>query len=302
MELFKLPGGLFKLPELTTLTSEVTLSLYPILIKVIDTGLDSQILARLATFATLSVLFINRFEVTKIISNPLLLLFLGMINLVHIGSSYQAFSDLPAGPAMALFYTYPFLNIALSWIALGETFDWSNLPWFLMAFIGSLLVIHSLQGQGIEAYEEKQSNKSIKRGIFAALAAALTESILYVVTRNLSDVTPFPLMFELYGGALVLFLAGMFAQGKPILSDMKKETWIPLILFNILIGFLGYALRFWSIPRLSVSIFSILSFAGVFSAYAFGARFVGEIPSIESLFGGALIAGSIAGVRGNFAS
>lgn len=300
MELFKL-----SIPELTTLTSEVTLSLYPILIKVIDTGLDSQILGRLATFATLSVLFVNGFQLKRIFANPLLLLFLGLINLVHIGTSYQAFSDLPAGPAMALFYTYPFLNILLAWIALGESFDWSALPWFLMAFVGSLLVIHSLQTQEIEAFEENdkaQANKSTRRGVFAALAAALTESILYIVTRNLSDITPFPLMFQLYGGALVLFSLGTFLQSKPLLSDMKKETWIPLILFNIFIGFLGYALRFWSIPRVSVSIFSILSFAGVFSAYAFGARFVGEIPSLESLLGGALIAGSIAGVKGSFLS
>jgi drug/metabolite transporter (DMT)-like permease len=53
------------------------------------------------------------------------------------------------------------------------------------------------------------------------------------------------------------------------------------------------------VPRLSVTIFSILSFVGVFSAYAFGARFVNEIPSWQSLAGGALIATAIAGVRWN---
>ena len=283
------------LPEVTTITSEVVLSLYPILIKVIDTGLDSQLLARLATFTTLSAVFLYGFNVSKLLTNPLLVLFLGLLNLVHIGTSYQAFKDLPAGPAMALFYTFPFLNLLLAWFILDEPISIGQLPWFLLAFVGSILVVKSLKEK--EGFE---SNQSTARGIFAAFSAALTESIIFVLTKNFHDSSPFPMMFQLYGGALTLFIAGTISQGKPILSDQKLSTWIPLIIFNACIGFIGYALRFWSIPRLSVTIFSILSFIGVFSAYAFGARFVGEVPSVESIAGGALIATSIAAVRSNF--
>ena len=291
----------FSLPEVTTITSEVVLSLYPILIKVIDTGLDSQILGRLATFATLSIITLNGFNIVNILANPFLLLFLGLINLVHIGSSYQAFKDLPAGPAMALFYTYPFLNILLAWFILNEPINLKHLPWLFIAFLGSILVIKSLKQE--ESFEEKaqatNANTNTVRGIFAAFSAALTESIIYVVTKNLDATSPFPMMAQLYGGALILFIGGLVSQGKPILTDTRKTTWIPLLAFNILIGFIGYALRFWSIPRLSATVFSILSFVGVFSAYIFGVRFVGEIPSLESLAGGTLIAASIAGVRGN---
>lgn len=292
----------FSLPEVTTITSEVVLSLYPILIKVIDTGLDSQILGRLATFATLSIITLNGFNISNILANPFLLLFLGLINLVHIGSSYQAFKDLPAGPAMALFYTYPFLNIILAWFVLDEPINLKHLPWLFIAFLGSILVIKSLKDE--EGFEEKAQSQSTTtnriRGIFAAFSAALTESIIYVVTKNLDATSPFPMMAQLYGGALILFIGGLLSQGKPILSDTRKTTWIPLLAFNIFVGFIGYALRFWSIPRLSATVFSILSFVGVFSAYIFGVRFVGEIPSLESLAGGTLIAASIAGVRGNF--
>jgi drug/metabolite transporter (DMT)-like permease len=294
----------FNLPEVTTITSEIVLSLYPILIKVVDTGLDSQILARLSTFATLSIIALNGFNISNILANPTLLLFLGLVNLVHIGTSYQAFKDLPAGPAMALFYTYPFLNIILTWFVLDEPINLKHLPWFILAFVGSILVIRSLKQE--ESFEEKAqgtpttTNTNTVRGIFAAFSAALTESIIYVVTKNFHADSPFPMMTQLYGGALILFIGGLLSQGKPILSDTRKETWIPLLAFNILLGFIGYALRFWSIPRLSVTVFSILSFIGVFSAYAFGVRFVGEIPSFESLAGGTLIAASIAGVRGNF--
>lgn len=288
-----------KLPELTTITSEVVLSLYPILIKVVDTGLESQLLARLATFTTLAAVLVYGFDITKLYANPLSVLFLGFLNLVHIGTSYQAFKDLPAGPAMALFYTFPFMNLLLAWFILGEQIKLSTLPWFFLAFLGSLLVVRSLKSE--ESFEQSDKGKSnTTRGVYSAISAALTESIIFIVTKNIRSESPFPLMTHLYGGGLILFVLGLILMGKPVVSDFKTTTWVPLIAFNALIGFIGYALRFWSIPRLSSTIFSILSFVGVFSAFAFGARFVGEIPSLESLTGGALIATSIAAVRSNF--
>jgi drug/metabolite transporter (DMT)-like permease len=66
---------------------------------------------------------------------------------------------------------------------------------------------------------EPPSNKL--SGIFAALAAALTESIVYVVTKDFKGTSPFLLMSQLYGGALALFVGGLFFLGKPILSDTR---------------------------------------------------------------------------------
>ncbi len=64
------------LPEVTTITSEIVLSLYPILIKVVDTGLDSQMLARTATFATLAFALLSRNQFLQILETPGLLVFL----------------------------------------------------------------------------------------------------------------------------------------------------------------------------------------------------------------------------------
>lgn len=287
------------LPELSTIASEIVLSLYPILIKVVDTGLDSQLLARTTTFAVLALALTSTSGLTAIFKQPLILLILGALNFVHIGTSYLAFQDLPAGPAMALFYTYPFWNLLMAWLVLGEQIDTSTLPWFLLAFVGSWFVVRSMTKE--EVFQDKQAEEqpNIPRGVFAALAAAATEGGIYLVTKSLNATTPFAMMFQLYGGAFIFLLAGLVSLGKPILSDTKASTWIPLIGFNALIGFIGYALRFWSIPRLSVVVFSILSFVGVFSAYLFGVRFVNEVPRWDSLLGGGLIATAIAALRIN---
>lgn len=289
----------FGLAEIATITSETVLSLYPILIKVVDTGLDTQILARTATFALLATLLITGKDLLNILSAPFLLLFLGFLNVVHIGSSYQAFKDIPAGPAMALFYTYPFFNIFLSWLVLGESINWSVFPFVILAFIGSLLVVHSIQGY--ETFQNpKAEGHNVNRGIWSALGAAITESLIYIVTRGMDASSPFPFMTQLYGGALLWAVAGLYFFKGSIVSDTKLSTWLPLFGFNALIGFIGYALRFWSIPKVNVIVFSLLSFIGVFTAYAFGVRFVNEIPTTESLVGGALIASAIASLEAKF--
>ena len=53
-----------------------------------------------------------------------------------------------------------------------------------------------------------------------------------------------------------------------------------MILFNTLIGFIGYALRFAAIPYVSTTVFSLLSFFGIVAAYVFGYLFEGEKPSL----------------------
>ena len=53
-----------------------------------------------------------------------------------------------------------------------------------------------------------------------------------------------------------------------------------MILFNALIGFIGYSMRFAAIPYVSTMIFSVLSFFGIVAAFIFGYLFEGEKPSV----------------------
>jgi len=53
-----------------------------------------------------------------------------------------------------------------------------------------------------------------------------------------------------------------------------------MIAFNSIVGFVGYALRFYLIPNVSTVVFSTLSFFGVISAYLFGWVFSNETPTL----------------------
>ena len=64
---------------------------------------------------------------------------------------------------------------------------------------------------------------------------------------------------------------------------------MPMLLFNGLVGFGGYLMRFSAIPLVSTLIFSMLSLFGIVAAFIFGYLFEGEKPSWMALAGSALI-------------
>ena len=101
-------------PSLAVLYSELVLSLYPILIKSVNTNIFTQILARFIVFPSLAIAFGSTYDFKSIWGNPYEA-FVGIIhnllNLGHIASSYTAFKILPVGTAIALFYLYPIFNI-----------------------------------------------------------------------------------------------------------------------------------------------------------------------------------------------
>ena len=76
----------------------------------------------------------------------------------------------------------------------------------------------------------------------------------------------------------------------------RHLSFTKLGLFNLIIGFGGYTLRAYSINKVSTVVFSLLSFVGVLSSYAFGKLFVGETSSWKTYLGAMLIAFSAAGV------
>lgn len=290
-------------PDITVVLSEIVLSLYPILIKLVPTDLGTQILARMGTFAALALPFLKGEELLGIFSSPLEFFIKGVLNLTHVETSYTAFKNLSAGSAMALFYLYPIFNLIAGYFFFHETISVFQMFWFGIAVIGAFLLIQDELTVKLEETKEETEQKSKisiyekQIGIFAALSAAVTETIIYSLFKHENALTPYPQIFQLYGGGLLWYLLLRVFQKESIVADTKISTWIPLLLFNSFIGFLGYTLRFWAIPKLTVYLFSLLSFFGVFSAYLFGALFAKEIPTLQSLLGGGLIALSIAVIR-----
>lgn len=274
------------------LFSEIVMSAYPILIKAVPTNLWTQIVSRFLVYSIAAFSAIIVTGNSRQFSDISLATMggAGFLNMLHIGVSYKAFSELSPGNAMAIFYTYPIWNIIGAWFLLGETIPIESVPWILMALIGMFLVAHPEKGTILDL------EKPI--GTLCALLAALTETAIYFYFKLMKEKEGgFKGLFELYGGAAVWMSPAILAGAlglKPMGLEIPKidfswNVWIPMILFNLFIGFTGYSMRVTAIPLISTAIFSMLSFFGVVAAYLFGYLFNGEKPSMKASIGALMI-------------
>lgn len=278
----------------TTVVAEIALALHPILIKQVNVNLPTQLLARLGTYSVLGTALASQKDralswgTSSVAFNSILF---GLMNLVHIGSSYLSYAHLPAGSALALFYTYPFFNILAGVLLLGDSFNARILPLMVMAFVGVVLI--SKYTKNGETADDKKKN--IPLGVAASLVSALTETMIFLVAKTGKEPSPWLPILRLYPAALGGLLAYIAGTGATLNFNVK--SWIPLLLFNVFIGFLGYSLRFFSIPRLPTAIFSILTFIGVAAGYGWGLAYAKEVPTAGALAGAGLITGSLGIMR-----
>jgi drug/metabolite transporter (DMT)-like permease len=247
--------------------SEVVLSLYPILIKSTNASVSVQTGFRMYIFAICAMIVSlsqkqNLFDLT--LSN---IFGSGLLNLIHVGSSYKAFELLPAGNAMALFYTYPVMNLLGSSLMYGEQIKPSVYGWMMLAVAGAFLLA------------QPSANKSewSTLGVVLALMAAATETGIYLLFKQLKpEENSFKQMFSMYGGSAIIWtvmaLLGIFGLS----GSLTKKALSTMVLFNVFIGFMGYGARFFAIPKVSTIAFSAISFFGIISAYLFGWLFEGE--------------------------
>jgi drug/metabolite transporter (DMT)-like permease len=292
---------------LTTLASETALALYPILIKTVPVTLQTQLLARLGTYSVAAFALATPAE--RAIPFRWSSVGFGLMNFVHILASYISYIYLPAGAALSLFYTYPFFNILAGVLFLGDTFPISMIPLLLLAFVGVLLIATYTGAGGEVAAKDSHDAAAnaanskpweIVAGVVLSLLSALTESAIFLLAKS-AGATPAGTMLQLYPAALLPLAAWIFLQptaaNSPSISATLPQTAL-LVGFNLIVGFLGYYLRMFSIPLLPTAVFSILTFVGVVAGYVWGLLFAKEVPTLGALAGSGLIALAVGFLKG----
>ena len=285
-------------PTLSVLYSEMVLSLYPILIKTVDTNIFTQILARFMVFPALALAFGSARDFTAIWGNPYEA-FVGILhnlmNLGHVTVSYLSFKDLPVGTAISLFYLYPVFNLIAGSLLFGETLSFTAIALIALAFYGVYLIARSKKEE-----DGSKEQKRYNMGVIMGILAAITETMIFIFIRSNKDAqaSPFYTVNHLYPVGLAL-LAGYGVLHKNIV-DVQPRNWAKLLGFNALLGFTGYIARFHAIPRVPTIIFSLLSFIGVAFGYLWGILFTKDEPTLQGMAGSALIVAVIALLRMGF--
>lgn len=280
---------MFGVHELFVIISEVVLSAYPLLIKLGNASVIFQVGIRMFVFASMALLagFITGNPLTAATFFTTETVATGALNLLHVAASYVGFDQLAGGNAMALFYTYPVMNMIGAALAFGERIPRESIPWMGVALAGAI------------ALAQPSSSNWTAIGVIAALIAALTETGIYLWFRtkkadNKKSDEPWTKMAQMYGSSGIMWCVAAVAAlltgviGSSVFKVSGKNLGA-IMLFNTIVGFAGYALRFYMIPKVSTVVFSVLSFFGIISAYALGWIFTGEVPSLIQAAGAAAI-------------
>lgn len=270
--------------------SEIILSLYPILIKTVPTNLFTQNFFRFLTYPFLALCFGgigDLYDAWGSWDAAIQSIIGGILNLAHVGISYYAFAHLLPGIAISLFYLYPVFNVLAGGLVFGEKISYYIIPILVLACVGTGLL-------AVEAGKDGAATATATAtGIVAAILAAVTETMIYIFVRMYPTKTPFFAIQKLYPlGLLILaIIAGNGEIGGQL--DLNWNTVLKLLGFNAILGFTGYISRFYSIPRLSATLFSVLSYIGVIASFIWGTVFLGKRPSVGGLSGGLMIATAI---------
>ena len=290
-------------PTLAVLYSEFVLSLYPILIKSVNTNIFTQILARFIVFPSLALAFGSTYDFKSIWGSPyeaFVSIMNNLLNLGHIASSYTAFKILPVGTAIALFYLYPIFNVLSAAVLFGETLSPLSVLLVGVAFVGTYLIATAISDKTTNNKTEDKpvDSSTYKYGIIMGILAAITETMIFIFIRSNTDAeaSPYYTVNHLYPAGLAMLL--MYSIFHTDVVDTSKLNWMKLLGFNAILGFTGYIARFYAIPKIPAIIFSLLSFFGVTFGTIWGVLY-GEKVTIKSLIGGGLIVGATAVLRYN---
>jgi len=279
--------------EAALVTAESILALTPIIIK--KTPLDplSAIWSRLLSSAVLGYgLAGDRRIGVREIGGALAL---GYTNLIHVASSYESFRHLPAGQAMSILYTYPLWNLLFVAYFNGEKITGREYSLVGIAAIGSILLN---MNPGTAALPVAGANKvNPVWGILMALLMALTESGMHTILRMMKWTDPARAVWIVNTSAS-MWLGGAMAI-QQLAFGVEQQAWTGtwwdqalLTSFNSLSIFTGYWLRYYAVPRLPSSVYSMLSYAGLLASYLFGLAFLGEVPGWQSVLGALIIVGA----------
>jgi len=299
--------------------SEVALSLYPQLIKLIPTTIEVQVAVRCITYSILAIIgyCITRNtqttqSKTTITSSTNSLTFtsgliMGIVTIMHIISSYMCFNILSSGVGYSIFYMYPIFNLIGRTLIYNEKIDIVNYIYIIIAIIGVYLIYKNKNkpDTSLEPLQNQNENQNLPDnlnqilniknkniGISAGIISALTESIIYFMVKdNPISVSPFIQLLKTYLLGGILSTIYLIKNLNSI--DLDYHYWITIILFNAIIGFVGYLLRFIMIPRLSTLLFNSLIFFGVIFSYLWGYFLSKEPITYSDLSGTALILISI---------
>ena len=118
--------------------------------------------------------------------------------------------------------------------------------------------------------------------VFMVFLAALTEAGLYFIVRDLKTKNNWNHLFISYFFGAILLTGSLFGNIK---RHLKSGLLTGSFVLNIVIGLMGYLLRFYATSRLEPSIYAPLSYFGIIMSHVYGFIFNNDIITWKKVLG-----------------
>ncbi|MFO7734564.1 MAG: DMT family transporter [Candidatus Aminicenantes bacterium] len=204
-----------------------------------------------------------------------LLAFCGLILAVHWTLFFQSVQVSSVAVGLLAYSSFPVFTVFLEPLLLGEPRDRGSLGFALLCVLGIALIVPGFD-----------LSNSTFQGVLYGLGAGLTFSILSIANRRLVR-THSSLKIAFYQDLLaMLFLLPFVASSPPLLS--ARTLWL-LALLGIFCTGAAHTLFIKGMKHVGARTASILSSLEPVYGIVLALAFLGEVPALRTIAGGALI-------------
>jgi len=237
------------------------------------------IIASLVIFAIVRA---RRIEIPKTPAFRRLTLFLGVfqmaapLSLVYFGEQY-----LSSGLTAILFATMPLMVATLARIFLGDPLTGRKILGIVIGFAGVYVIFAGSVSSG---------GRDSLYGIVAVLCAALLSSVTSIVTKRYSrPYNPFASAFPTVSYATVVIVACALLLERDMDINWTASFLTTVVYLAVLGSVVAYALYYWLIKHMDVTVMSYATFIIPILAAFMGWIFLGEKVTFQVTIGGGLI-------------
>jgi drug/metabolite transporter (DMT)-like permease len=240
------------------LISNFILTLYGLIVKSFpNISLLEQVYARSIIFTIISIFSVIGWDgfLTKIphllnIAIQPITLLLSIVNFISIYGVYLSFERLGIGITQSIFYSWPIFYYILTQtpFTIQETI-------VLIITFACILLISPLNG-------DMSLNKQTTIGFLGVLASLITHIyIFYYMKMNTPNINEylFSQYIFVFLGLSIYYIYKKIKENYTI--DFKKQ--LPILVFNIILGYLAFYLQFYSITSLNPFVLSLLTFLSI---------------------------------------
>lgn len=262
------------------LISNFILTFYGLLVKSYpNISLLEQVYIRSIIFTLISAIGYNGItgflekipSLLNITLKPITIL-LSLVNFISIYGIYISFEKLGIGITQAIFFSWPIFYYILT----QKQYSIQELVVLLVTFLSVLLVLPT--------NGDFKMNKKVLVGLVGIFASLFTHIyVFYYMKINSPDINEY--LYSQYIFVLIgLSIYYVYKKIKDNYTISIKKN-IPIILFNLILGYLAFYLQFYSVNVLNPFLLSLLTFLSIIFGIATDMTVFGHHLEIKQLIG-----------------